>query len=130
VVLLAVGGCGGIGKLDSVSGKVTLDGHPLTGVAVSYSPDGQKGNKTTLGVSGFTDGNGTYQLQTSTRNGRSYTGAPPGWYRVTVVPAVPPAGSKPAQVPTKYGNPSTTPLHIEVVDSPKAGGYDLALVTK
>jgi hypothetical protein len=128
--VLAAGGCGGAGKLDSVSGKVTLDGQSLAGVVVNYIPDTKKGNNTTLGVSGFTDANGSYYLKTSTRNGHTYTGAPPGWYRVTVVPGVPGPGAKPVQVPSRYGSPTSSPFQIEVVDSPKAGAYDLPLVTK
>ena len=143
LLLLAVAGCGGIGSLDSVSGKVTLDGKPLAGVMVNYAPDAQKGNKTPFGVSGFTDGEGVYRLQTSTRTGRTYSGAPPGWYKVTVSPGLSnpeavattergkgkSAGTGSA-VPPRYGRPDQTPFQFEVVGSPNPGAYDLKLTSK
>jgi hypothetical protein len=140
---LALAGCGGgVGKLDSVTGKVTLDGKPLGGVFVNFLPDDQKGNKTTLGVSGLTDSDGTYHLQSATRaRGRTYNGAPPGWYKITVTPGTlggaPSAGptepgkgqpvGKRGPVPSRYETPF---LSIEVVDSPKPEAYDLKLTSK
>jgi hypothetical protein len=138
VPLLALGGCSGVGKLDSVSGKVTLDGKPLAGVSVNFIPDAQKGNKTELGVSGTTDSEGNYHLQTITRvRSTTYDGAPPGWYKVTIRPTLgeSPEGTagpkgKASRVPVKYQNPDQTPFHIEVVDAPQAGAYDLNLTSK
>jgi len=58
-VLLVVGGCGSSRDrppLGKVSGTVTMDGNPLVGVVVSFSPQGGRTS------SGVTDANGKYEL--------------------------------------------------------------------
>ena len=138
VMMLA--GCGDSGpKVVPVTGKVTLDGTPLTIGTVTFYPDESKGN-TVVGTStGMIQSDGSYKLN---YNGKD--GAPVGWYKVTVNPIGMPsnmgnAGGMQAQDMSKLNqnaakvNPkflkAETGLTIEVVASPAAGAYDLK-VTK
>lgn len=119
-------GCGSSGKdkLVPVSGKVTLSGTPLTAGQVAFHPDTAKGN-TAKGVpAGAIGADGTYTLST---DGKS--GAPAGWYKVTVVTNFPGVSGEPVPINAKYGNPSGSGLEREVVPSPASGAYDLQ-VTK
>jgi hypothetical protein len=63
LLLLAPAGCGKGYKLASVSGRVTMDNHPLTGAEVSFFP--VDGGKDTPYASGMTDEQGNYKLQVS-----------------------------------------------------------------
>ena len=135
---LLAAGCGdaGVGKTYAVSGKVTLDGQPLVAKSaiVSFKPIAAKGNTTPFEPAANVDSSGNYILYTNTQRG-----APPGWYKVIVTaiePALPaanpnkPLTQRPAPkslVPAKYGQERTTPLEIEVVESPSEGTYDLKL---
>jgi hypothetical protein len=127
VVLLT--GCpgDGIGKLVPVSGKVTIGNAPLTTGMLTFVPDAAKGNKAKASVVATVGSDGTYQLTT---NGRS--GAPLGWYKVTVNTMMPPTGAAtgtfapPVQINRKYQGPDTD-LAIEVVEQPAPGAYDLKL---
>jgi hypothetical protein len=135
-LLVGLAGCAddGIGTTYPVSGKVLRpDGSPLSAKMgnVLFKPDAEKGNKTTFEPAGVIDESGNYVLYTRDRRG-----APPGWYNVIVTATGdPPAGKGPMThrpipkqlVPAKYGQATTTPLHIEVVASPEAGAYDLKL---
>ncbi len=59
VLLLSLPGCGGSGdrpELGQVSGTITLDKKPLSGVAVVFQPDGGRP------ASGTTDAEGRYEL--------------------------------------------------------------------
>jgi hypothetical protein len=58
-----------------VSGKVTMQGAPIEGVAVSFIPDGNGHNAV-----GVTDNSGMFQLTTRIKN----DGAVPGKYRVSL----------------------------------------------
>jgi hypothetical protein len=77
-VVLAVlaGGCGRGGSVP-VTGTVTLDGKPLDGATVVFSPE--KGTAGTGGT-GLTDTNGKYAI--ANQDGKR--GLPPGRYRVMV----------------------------------------------
>jgi hypothetical protein len=123
--LLAWAGCGGL-KLVPVSGKVTLGDKPLSGAAVSFVPDASKGNNARLSCMGRIGADGRYEL---TSNGvtRSETGkgAPPGWYKVTLVTTLP--GAPEITVNPNYLDADKTPLSIEVVDNPEPGRYDFKL---
>jgi hypothetical protein len=127
-VILFSSGCGGV-KLYSVSGKVTAGDQPVTAGLVSFIPDDSKGNKSSAGATGQIESDGTYSLNT---NGKS--GAPAGWYKVTVTPGMPAMGSDmtmdPKAIPklginSKYSSPKTTDLNVEVKES--GGSYDLKL---
>jgi hypothetical protein len=79
-VAVVVAGCAQQGPdVNYVEGVVTLDGQPIEGVAVGFSPvDASKG---TAAV-GTTDANGVFKL-TSTAGGATDAGAMPGDYNVT-----------------------------------------------
>jgi hypothetical protein len=67
-------GCGG-GKLVTVEGKVTLDGKPLEGATVLFTPQGNQGRP----AQGVTADDGSFRLSTS-----SEEGAERGEYKVLV----------------------------------------------
>jgi hypothetical protein len=123
--LLALAGCGGL-KLVPVSGKVMLGDKPLKGGGVSFIPDASKGNTARVSCTGRIDSQGHYQLATSAvRGSDSGKGAPLGWYKVTLLTTLP--GSPEISVNSKYLDPETTPLSVEVVADPSPGAYDLKL---
>jgi len=125
-LLLGLTGCGG--GLVSVEGVVTLDGQPLKGATVVFTPIDVKGQS----ASGLTKSDGTFVLKAA--NGKS--GAAPGEYKVVVSysevmaapggkpdptrmsdimreakkQAVKEAKSKKSVVPAKYRNAQTTPF--------------------
>src|ERR1044072_7867777 len=121
-------GCGKQGdKLTSVTGKVTVDGSPLTTGAVAFHPDSSKGNTTRHLPVGNMDGSGTYKLTTATKDG-----APPGWYKVTVSAQQPIDPKNPYAPPKhlihpKFSDPTTSGLEVAVVVSPAPAAYDLQL---
>jgi hypothetical protein len=66
-VSLILTGCGGNtgGPIGPVSGKVTLDGVPMPGVEVVFSPKAKPGNSNSGPYSiGMTDTEGNYELKT------------------------------------------------------------------
>jgi hypothetical protein len=116
-----------------VKGKVTLEGKPFTKGTVMLIP--QTKNAPKAMVQGKIDDTGTYEVFWDER-----PGAAPGRYTVCVMPEIPKietAGPTPKTVPTKavyrvpfdrvYIRPDTSPLTIEVVDSPQPGAYDVKL---
>jgi hypothetical protein len=124
--LVLVSGCGGGENLLSVSGTVTCDGTPLTEGSVRFVPDASKGNTAKLEPAGTIGSGGSYSVLT---DGKS--GAPAGWYKVSVASGVIPDSSKPnvskAPFAAKYSNPETSGLSVEV----KPGGsYDLKVTAK
>jgi hypothetical protein len=95
VCLALVPGCGKkLLPMAPVSGKVTVDGKPLTACQVVLVPDigipsveNRKGD-TTPGLStGTIDSNGEYTIATAGTDG-----APLGRYKVTVMPSMVPSG--------------------------------------
>jgi hypothetical protein len=135
--VLVVGLFGGIGtlvgcgdssnKLLPVSGKVTVDGQPLTTGSVSFKPE--KGSASSQEPGGDIEEDGTYRLFTAGKEG-----APPGRYRVLVVAVDPndlkkkfPYGKRTSYVNPKYSNPKTTDVVIEVTPSRPPDTYDLKL---
>jgi hypothetical protein len=133
---LAAGcGDGGVGKTYPVRGKVTFHDEPFTAgtTTVVFKPIAAKGNTTPFEPMANVDDEGNYSLST-----KGQRGAPPGWYKVLVaaVGTAPPSSAAkpkkfkptpPSLLPTKYGRTETTPLEIEVVESPAPGAYDLKL---
>lgn len=79
-MILAGTGCGGGAKTGgnpvAVGGTITLDGQPLEGATINFSPVGEGGQP----AHGLSGSGGTFRL--TTRN--SNDGAVPGEYRVTV----------------------------------------------
>jgi hypothetical protein len=124
---MGCGNAGGVGKAVPVSGKVLLDGKPLTGGQVTFNPDA--GNTSKLVPFGQIGADGSYTLSTTSVT-ETVKGAPPGKYKVTVSTDVPMMGTgdvvKPAAINPKYKNPAQTDLVVEVVES-KTSGYDLDL---
>lgn len=112
-----------------VSGTVTMNKKPLATGTVKFAPDASKGNTSKESAIGLIQPDGKYSLVT---NGRS--GAPLGWYKVSVEPtAVPgelPAGQAPPKPPAinaKYRKGETSGILIEVTENPKPGAYDIDL---
>jgi hypothetical protein len=145
VVLLAGCGKNPLGPVVPVSGKVTLNGKPLPAALVTFVPDPSKGNKVQASVFALVGTDGEYHLLTTTREEAGpRTGAPTGWYRVKVAPAMPanlpvpggPPGKsvastvKLSSIPARYQDANTTPISVEVRESAQAESYDLKLVTK
>jgi hypothetical protein len=130
LVLSLVAGCNSAGgTLHKVSGKVTVDGSPLTTGNVRFVPDKARGNTATAEPVGQVGADGTYTLST---NGKA--GAPAGWYKVTVDATEVPESSKPFSgktlVARKYNAPESSGLSVEVVSSPKPGAYDLQVTSR
>ncbi len=132
LALAAMVGCGGSGggagnntpleqkKTVPARGVVTFKGKPLDKASVVFMPleDGK-----TLPARGNTDGVGSFVLSTYGKD----DGAPVGKYRVTVsanfaveiepgVLAPEPEGGFKSPIPTKYANPKTTDILVEVKD--------------
>jgi hypothetical protein len=112
-------GCGGekIPPLFSVTGKVTLDGKPVSGATVVFFLDAKVGAKAKKGddqpmprrIAGSTDDDGNYELA----YGENHQGAPVGNYKVGISAVEFEPGDdedevRPNNVPGKYGNPNTS----------------------
>jgi hypothetical protein len=123
--LLTLPGCGGL-KLYPVSGGVTLDGKPLSQCTVCFNPDASKGNALTVSCVGRLDAQGHYALRTiAVKGSDGGAGAPPGWYKVTLLTGLP--GDPEISVNPIYLDANKTPLSVEVVADPKPGAYDIAI---
>jgi hypothetical protein len=122
-VLLAGAGCGE--RRVDVSGKVTVDGKPLTSSACTllFAPD--KNNPLQKIPSAALDDKGAYRLSTGGKDG-----VPPGWYRVYVAFDARQSRGNPPPFHAKYLDAAKSPLSIEVVANPKPGAYDLELTEK
>jgi len=116
VCLLA--GCGGP-RVVPVSGTATVDGKPLAGFVLTFTPDAEKGHEARVDCSGRIGGDGKYSLRTDD-GFNTYHGAPPGWYKVTIWSP----DDKTIPVNKKYTDIKTTDLAVEVVANPKPGAYD------
>jgi hypothetical protein len=103
-----------------VSGKVTLDNKPLTGGLVTYVPNASKGNNSKWGGSGTIKEDGSYELTSAGKRG-----APPGHYKVTVQTMIPGGPASAVQISSRFNDLTTTPLEVEVKESPEAGAYEL-----
>lgn len=97
-----------------VTGTVTVEGQPLAGAGVSFRPDRDKGNESGFMPGGSTDASGKYELMATA----GAMGAPPGWYKVLVMPpSAPPGSDDVVEFPeynAKYQDPETTDLSFEV----------------
>jgi hypothetical protein len=83
----------GCGTSTTVSGKVTLDGQPLTKGTVTFSPKGEAPAATSQ-----IDSSGNYRLSVGTSSNVA-----PGSYQVTIdaVELVPPTPTDPSPLPKK-----------------------------
>lgn len=117
---LLLAGCGG--KPSTVSGKVTLDGKPLTKGDIAF----YMGGNAALAM-GSIDASGNYTLRTGTEKGLT-----PGIYQVSIVATdvlepTQPLGSPVPKLltPPKYGNPATSGLTAEVKPGSNTHNFDL-----
>jgi len=120
-------GCGKSAKLTPVSGRVTMNGKPLTSGFVNFRPNKTKGNTFGGEPIGEINAQGEYTLQTMGK-----PGAPLGAYKVTVSVTGATTEDNTKATPKSlinptYTNPDTTPLEVEVVAEPKSGAYDLLI---
>lgn len=123
---LAAVGCSRGEQFFPVSGTVTGGGKPLTKGVVVFHPDASKGNTTRHEPRGDLGDGGAFEMYTVGK-----AGAPPGWYKVTVmaqVGAVNP--NDPYSVPKwavdkKYLEADTTPLAVEVREGMPPGSVVL-----
>jgi hypothetical protein len=107
-----------------VSGKVTIDGQPLTAGQVSFIAF-DKQEKGGGMSSGQIDPTGGYVIHTGGKEG-----VPPGRYKVTVTPSMMPSGdNKMPSVPfnPKFTDASKTTLIVNVSANASPGAYDLKL---
>ena len=106
-LVLFVGGCSGRKgpKVEYVEGIVTLDGSPVEGASVGYSPVDRKVG---LPAGGKTDAAGRYEL-TAVRGGKPRAGTAIGDYAISItkVEFVPP--EEPQPPPPAWWNPSMGP---------------------
>jgi len=124
VLVLALSGCGGVGTLYPVSGKVTVDGKPLKDGQVSFVPDKEKGNKAPVAPFGKIK-DGSYSLDT-----KGQPGAPAGWYQIMVETQYPGGPEKHTELPRRFSDPGKSGLAVEVVPSAAAGAYDLKVTSR
>jgi hypothetical protein len=125
-------GCGPHEELARVSGKVTLDGAPLTGAQIVFE-DAAHG----VSVNAPLEADGSYTIRTYDKDG-----VPPGTYQVAVRPgsfstgeaplvseantrAAPPAST----IPDRYRSVGTSELTASVVAGDNAN-VDFALVSQ
>jgi hypothetical protein len=142
---LAAVGCGSRGPaVQMVEGVVTLDGEPLAGATVSFSPAGSKG---ALPAAGLTGADGTFRLN-AVHGAASGGGTTVGEYVVTVTKdeVTDAGGSGPLDgddlppykppvvkhlVPEAYSSASKSPLRATVVAGKNSGdGFRFELTSK
>jgi hypothetical protein len=127
--LASLVGCGGVKRLP-VSGTVTVDGQPVDGGVLTFSPDAAKGNTAKISCASPVR-EGRYNLQTvGITRADTGAGVPPGWYKVTYnsLDLSTKKRSRPAtQVHDKYKSVETTPLSVEVKDNPDPDAYDFKM---
>lgn len=139
---VALAGCGSSelpapkpSALVPVTGKVQIDGQPLEGAVVIFSPNSTGG----FSALGYTDSTGKYDAET--RSGSDIQpGAAPGSYRVMVSrflkpdgtpldPSEPPAMSAAREsIPMQYSSPTDSKLRATIGSS--GGTFDFNLKTK
>ena len=114
-----------LGEMAPVSGKVTVDGHPVTSGQVSLIPTDASISTGGSVCAGTIESSGNYVINTAGK-----TGAPLGKYKVTVTVSMVPTGdSKMSSAPfnSKYSDQAKTPLTFTVEANPQPGAYDLKM---
>jgi hypothetical protein len=129
VLLAGIVGCGRSGRetLLPVEGQVRFRGQVLTRGTVVLHPDASKGNTTKHEPRGTIEASGRYKVFT-----HPHAGAPPGWYKVSVIATEPSDPGNPyslprSLIPEKYSKPEQSELTLEVRDHAPPGAYDLDL---
>lgn len=131
IVAMLLMGCGASAEpLIPVEGIITYQDRPLATGSISLLPDAARGNKTLHQPTGIIDSAGNYRLFTT-----SEPGAPAGPYKVIIHatesthdPKLAHPGMPRSLIPTKYSDPKTTPLSIEVRSDASPTDYHLKLV--
>jgi hypothetical protein len=130
LVLCVLAGCGKGDTVFPVDGKVLVDGQPLTVGTVIFTPDTSKGNSSQAEPRGQLDANGVYRVYMT----KDREGVPPGWYKISISAQRLKDAKDPLSyvsvIPSKYTNPKTSGLVLQVVDNPAPGAYDIKLSTK
>lgn len=109
-MLIVLSGCGGSSNnLAEVTGKVTLDGKPLTTGSVMTMPEHGRGARGTI------DSTGSFTLSTNELG----SGASIGLHHIGVVAVeeavnLSPEAPRKSLIPTKYASPETSGLTIDV----------------
>ena len=102
-------GCGGhYLKTEPVQGTVTLDGVPLDGASLMFTPKDGSGNASY----GFTDAEGKYKLQTL--QGLPDAGTTSGDYTVAITKSVADPGKKTVTVDAD-GNSIESEVHVQIL---------------
>jgi hypothetical protein len=127
LAILAAGCSGEPYQTASVSGRVTLNGQPVAGVAVMFQPVAPDGNVNPgPGSTGVTDSEGRYSLKVI---GKDIRGAVIGMHKVRLTPFEQPGDpsddrpkrAKPTlRIPARYNKLEGTPFEVP------AGGTDKA----
>jgi hypothetical protein len=123
---MLLAGCGAErNPLCPVQGTITVGGQPVPSGNVTFYPDTSKGNGTSHQPLGTLDAAGHFEL--AVPGGKK--GAPPGWYKVVVYAVDDPQPGKPNRYFTSphYSSVRTTPLAVEVIETPEPGRYDFSL---
>jgi hypothetical protein len=128
--VLGAGGCGSSAPkgpdvpLSPVTGKITVEGTPMTVGVVTFYPNQAQGNKNIVVPTGMIK-DGEYKMQT---NGKD--GAPPGWYKVTISANSPTVAILPADAVKpndSYQNKMMSELQVDVKETPPPSGYNFNL---
>jgi len=131
--VVAALGCESNIKRIPAGGEATLDGKPLNGGVLMFSPDPTKGNAARIGCTGAVS-NGKFNLVTAGMNkADTGSGAPTGWFKVTYFHPDEGSlkeGTSTPKVAQRYYNEETTPILIELTDPPPPGGYKVELLSK
>lgn len=127
VMTVVVVGCQRGPDVVYVEGVVRMDGEPLEGASVAFTPVESKGE---LPAAGFTDADGRFVL--SARGGRLGRGTTVGDYIVIVKKEVVPPGQEEAldpvvelHTPKQYIQKETSPLRATVVKGRNRFEFDL-----
>jgi hypothetical protein len=125
--LVCYTGCGTSDGLVDVSGVVTLDGQPMSGVHVLFDQP-ELGPRENKGYVGQTDTTGRYTLRPMLEEG---SGVAPGTYRVSLTTAVTdPSAPAPKPKPGQLFYPEEAPLPPERVPPAYRGGKLSLTVTE
>jgi hypothetical protein len=129
LLLAGVAGCGpsAADALVTVEGQVRAHDKAMTSGTVILHPDASKGNTTKHEPRGSIEADGRYKIVTHPR-----AGAPPGWYKVTVIATEPSDPKNPYSLPRsliahKFANPDESGITLEVRKDSPPGAYDLHL---
>jgi hypothetical protein len=118
-IVSGLSGCSSGRPMGKVSGKVTLQGRPLTAGTVQFTND-----KLGAGVSAVLDTEGSYRVETP---------VPTGLYEVTILPPPPPAPHEMdkaarlprSNIPVKFQDPKTSGLSATIQEGANTADFAL-----